>query len=324
MGRNWLLQVHRVRIWHGLYTESLVFPDKTAAYGKNCNSRAAKCPALPSLSFCVPRHFMPAGMPRSKVVRINVCKWRPSPSGTCPLPHWRCSLHRPGRGSLAVVDLGGRVSFWVSDLFLIGSYKLGDLSQVYPIARASAPVMATIFGALVLGDRLAPFELIGIAIIATGLLSTVGLRIQNVPHKAALTALITGMFIASYSMSDGYGGRLGNSPIAFYGWLSLINGVLMAIYLRSTSPDSVPLLWTKSRLTLIGGGFASFCAYSLVMWAFTQAPIPVVMAIRESSILIAFGIGVVFWAKTDPRQIDRHYGHNYWHHHLAVRRIIGH
>lgn len=188
----------------------------------------------------------------------------------------------------------GAVFHFGYQIFLIESYKLGDLSQVYPIARASAPVMATIFGALVLGDRLAPFELIGIAIIATGLLSTVGLRIQNVPHKAALTALITGMFIASYSMSDGYGGRLGNSPIAFYGWLSLINGVLMAIYLRWTSPDSVPLLWTKSRLTLIGGGFASFCAYSLVMWAFTQAPIPVVMAIRESSILIAFGIGVVF------------------------------
>ena len=188
----------------------------------------------------------------------------------------------------------GAVFHFGYQIFLIEAYKLGDLSQVYPIARASAPVMATIFGALVLGDRLAPFELIGIAIIATGLLSTVGLRIQNVPHKAALTALITGMFIASYSMSDGYGGRLGNSPIAFYGWLSLINGVLMAIYLRSTSPVSVPLLWTKSRLTLIGGGFASFCAYSLVMWAFTQAPIPVVMAIRESSILIAFGIGVVF------------------------------
>ena len=188
----------------------------------------------------------------------------------------------------------GAVFHFGYQIFLIEAYKLGDLSQVYPIARASAPVMATIFGALVLGDRLAPFELIGIAIIATGLLSTVGLRIQNVPHKAALTALITGMSIASYSMSDGYGGRLGNSPIAFYGWLSLINGVLMAIYLRSTSPDSVPLLWTKSRLTLIGGGFASFCAYSLVMWAFTQAPIPVVMAIRESSILIAFGIGVVF------------------------------
>lgn len=188
----------------------------------------------------------------------------------------------------------GAVFHFGYQIFLIESYKLGDLSQVYPIARASAPVMATLFGALVVGDRLSPNELVGIAIIAAGLLSTVGLRIQHVPRKAALAALITGVFIASYSMSDGYGGRLGNSPIAFYGWLSLINGVLMAVYLWRASPHSIPLLWTQSRLTFIGGGFASFCAYSLVMWAFARAPIPVVMAIRESSILIAFAIGVVF------------------------------
>jgi drug/metabolite transporter (DMT)-like permease len=197
----------------------------------------------------------------------------------------------------------GAVFHFGYQVFLIQSYKLGDLSQVYPIARASAPMMATVFGLSFLGVDLTQTELLGIAVIAIGLVSTVGLRIQNVPRKAALSALITGVFITAYSLSDGYGGRVGNSPIAFYGWLSLLNGVFMAIYLARSAPASVPLVWTRARVTFIGGGFASFAAYSLVMYAFSVAPIPVVMAIRESSIIIAFLIGIVVlgekltWAK---------------------------
>tara|TARA_B100000287_G_C20601140_1_gene768135 strand:- start:340 stop:1176 length:837 start_codon:yes stop_codon:yes gene_type:complete len=179
-------------------------------------------------------------------------------------------------------------------IFLVESYKKGDLSQVYPIARASAPLMVTIITFLFLGEKFGLPELLAIFLIIAGLLSTVGVRIQHVPKNAAISALITGCFIASYSLVDGYGGRIGESPVAYYCWLSIINGIGMIIYCRFVSPGTASKIIGSAKWIFLGGGFASFLAYSLVMWAFFNAPIAIVMAIRETSIIFAFIIGIIF------------------------------
>ncbi len=179
-------------------------------------------------------------------------------------------------------------------IYLVESYKKGELSQVYPIARASAPLIATIISFFFLSVELGLIELIAIALIIVGLISTTGVRVQHVPKSAAVSAIITGCFIASYSLVDGYGGRLGGSPVAYYCWLSLINGPIMWIYYARFSLSSFSNLFGSAKWVFFGGGLASFAAYCLVMWAFSKAPIPVVMAIRETSIIFAFLIGIIF------------------------------
>jgi drug/metabolite transporter (DMT)-like permease len=181
-------------------------------------------------------------------------------------------------------------------LFLLQSYRAGDLTQVYPIARGSAPLMVALFSVAVLGVHLEMIEIIAIAVIGVGILSLALVRRQDGQRNghAARLALVTGCFIASYSLVDGLGARLAGTSLGFYSWLSIGNGIIMGLYLSLTSPAVLRDIATKGRLVFVVGGGASFVAYALVTWAFTQAPIALVTALREISIIFALLIGVVF------------------------------
>ena len=188
----------------------------------------------------------------------------------------------------------GSVFHFGYQYYLVESYKKGDLSQVYPIARASAPLIVTLISLLILDVNLGVSELIGIALIASGLVATSGLHNKKVPSVAVKNALITGCFIAAYSITDGYGGRIGGSPVAFYGWLAIINGFVWLAYILMVSPASIPKMFGSAKWVFLGGGFASFLAYSSIMYAFSQAPIAIVMALRETSIIFALLLGIFF------------------------------
>ena len=188
----------------------------------------------------------------------------------------------------------GAIFHFGYQVYLVEAYKKGDLSQVYPIARASAPLIATAVSFIFLGVSFGLVEILAISLIIMGLISTTGTRVQRVPKAGAISAIITGCFIAAYSLVDGYGGRLGGSPVAYYCWLSLINGPIMWLYCYRVSPSSLVNLFGSAKWVFLGGGLSSFSAYCLVMWAFSKAPIAVVMAIRETSIIFAFIIGIIF------------------------------
>lgn len=181
-------------------------------------------------------------------------------------------------------------------LFLMQSYRKGDLTQVYPIARGSAPLIVALFSVAVLGVRLEPMEFLSIAIIGAGIISLSAVRRADGQRNAdaALLALVTGMFIASYSLVDGLGARLAGTSLGFYSWLAIGNGAAMLVFLGTTSPGTLTLIPTKGKAVFVIGGSASFAAYALVTWAFTQAPIALVTALRETSIVFALLIGVFF------------------------------
>lgn len=180
-------------------------------------------------------------------------------------------------------------------LFLMAAYRIGDLTQVYPIARGTAPMLVAGISIVFLGVELAPLEIAAVLTIAAGILSLSFVRqrdgLRN--SKASLLAFATGCFIASYSLVDGLGARLAGTPFGFYAWVSIGNGVLFAAYIAVMKPGLLGSLH-KARQTFIIGGSASFIAYALVIWAFTQAPIALVTALRETSIVFALIIGVFF------------------------------
>ncbi|MDA8020400.1 MAG: DMT family transporter [Thermoanaerobaculia bacterium] len=179
-------------------------------------------------------------------------------------------------------------------LFLLRSYESGDLTQVYPLARGSAPLIVALFSVLVLGVELSPMELIAIATIGTGIVSLAFVRRQDGQRntRAAMLALVTGSFIASYSLVDGLGARLAGTALGYFGWLAIGNGIVMLIYLAATTPDVLGRVVREGRGVVLIGGGGSFFAYALVTWAFTQAPIALVTALRETSIVFALLIGV--------------------------------
>ncbi len=181
-------------------------------------------------------------------------------------------------------------------LFLLQSYRIGDLTQVYPIARGSAPLIVTVVSIVFIGIALTSLQLAAIALIGLGILSLGLVRradgAQN--RKAAILALGTGCFIASYSLVDGFGARLSGTSLGYYSYLSIGNALCMSVYLYATGPSVFKDMLTKGRAAFVIGGNASFLAYAMVTWAFTQAPIALVTALREFSIVFALLIGVVF------------------------------
>lgn len=180
--------------------------------------------------------------------------------------------------------------------FLLQSYKVGDLTQVYPIARGTAPLLVAFFSVFVLSVDLSTMELIAIVIIGVGILSLTLVKRGDGKRnpQAVVFALVTSCFIASYSMVDGLGARAAGTALGFYSWLSMANGVIMIIYVLSVQPTVLRQLATSHRQLFFIAGGASFVAYAIVTWAFTQAPIALVTALRETSIVFALLIGVFF------------------------------
>lgn len=200
----------------------------------------------------------------------------------------------PDLASLPYMSLGMLLHIGYQ-VFLVAAYRIGDLTQVYPIARGASPVIVTAVSVLLLGVAFSAQELIAVAMIAGGIASmslargTAGL----VQGKAALLALVTGAFIASYSMSDGLGARLAGTALGYYAWVSILNTIGFAALGGLLRPGLVTAGLRQVKSLVIGGG-ASFVAYALVVHAFTLAPIALVTALRETSIVFALGIGVLF------------------------------
>ena len=192
--------------------------------------------------------------------------------------------------------VGGAALHLGYQVFLMQSYKLGDLTQVYPIARGIAPLLITLVSVTVLGVQLGTLQMLGTGVIACGLLSlSLVRRTEGRKNPGAVCfAMGTGCFIAAYSLVDGIGARLAGTAVGFFGWLAVVNGVGIVIYLAIAAPEALRKIPRVGRSVFLIGGAASYAAYALVVWAFTQAPIAMVSALRETSIVFALLIGVLF------------------------------
>ena len=152
-------------------------------------------------------------------------------------------------------------------LSLVASYKTGDLTVVYPIARGSAPLIVTIISISFLGIAFTSSQLIGVALIVLGLFTLALVKNSNgtrSPISIAM-ALCTGMFIASYSLVDGMGARIASSALGFWSLSAIGNAIAFSFFISLSHPKSFKLIKTDRNVMLIGlgGGTASFIAYGL-------------------------------------------------------------
>jgi drug/metabolite transporter (DMT)-like permease len=181
-------------------------------------------------------------------------------------------------------------------LFLVRAYRIGDLGQVYPLARGTAPLLTALGSAVLIGEVVSPTAGIAIAVLCLGIL-LMSLRgagsAAKLGRTTVLYALGTSGFIALYTLVDGVGGRSAPSASSYAAWLFLLDGLAMglvcvAVRGRAAVADMVPA-WR----TGLGTGALSLGAYWIVIWAMTQAPIAAVAALRESSILFALVLSTV-------------------------------
>ena len=199
----------------------------------------------------------------------------------------------PELNSLTYV-IAGAVLHTGYQLFLLYSYRIGDLSQVYPLARGVAPLFVAGISVMLLGVNLSQFELVAIVTIGTGIMSLTLVRrsdgLRN--SRATSLAIITGGFIAAYSIVDGLGAREAGTALGFYSCLSILNAMIFTAFMRFIRPGLIKKVVSQNWRLAFSGGCASFTAYALVIWAFTLAPIALVTALRETSIIFALLLGV--------------------------------
>jgi len=182
-------------------------------------------------------------------------------------------------------------------LFLIRAYKAGDLGQVYAIARGAAPLLISVVMFLVFGETLRPVAAAGILCLAGGiwLMGALGGRGRiQMERQAVLYALGTSIFIASYTITDGLGARHNGSAHSYAAWMFFLDGcVMLTLLLSLRGRQAVTMLESHWIQGLVGGAMMAG-AYWIVIWAMTQTQIGIVSALRESSVLFAAVISVVF------------------------------
>ena len=179
---------------------------------------------------------------------------------------------------------------------LLSAYRLEDLTKVYPIARGTAPIFIVILSLLLFDLNISKFELAGIVVISFGIIT---LSFQNVKtfksYSAVRYALSTGLFISGYSISDGFGARASASPLNYTAWLFILNAVTFPILLAIMNrPVIVKKVFSEGKKIFLIGGTLSYSVYATITWAFTQAPVPLVAALRETSIIFGLLIGTFF------------------------------
>jgi drug/metabolite transporter (DMT)-like permease len=180
---------------------------------------------------------------------------------------------------------------------LIESYRAGDLGQVYPIARGSAPLMTATATTVLIGERLGILGWFGIILLVAGvlLLSLRGGRdLARLDRKAVGFALFTAVTICAYSVVDGVGARLAGSANAYTVALFVGIAPVMVIYALARRGAAATLGIGRHWGLGLAGGTLQLGSYGIAIWAMTVAPIAIVAALRETSVLFGAAIAVIF------------------------------
>jgi drug/metabolite transporter (DMT)-like permease len=179
---------------------------------------------------------------------------------------------------------------------LIESYRTGDLGQVYPIARGSAPLMTASVTSIFIGEKLSALGWTGIVVLVGGVLllsARGGRHLAEIDRRAIGFALFTALTICAYSVVDGIGARLSASPNAYSVWLFIGIAIVMVPYaLYRDGRDVIPAM-QRFWLRGFAGGALQVLSYGIAIWAMTAAPIAIVATLRETSVLFGAVIAVV-------------------------------
>jgi drug/metabolite transporter (DMT)-like permease len=192
----------------------------------------------------------------------------------------------PFMATSAVIHFGYYVS-------LAGAYKHGDLGYAYPLMRGIAPLLVTVSGLAFLGELPTPAMATGIVLICGGIVSIALLRAERASRPALAWALGNAVIIAGYTVVDGAGVRQSGNALSYVMWLLFVESIpfvgAVIWWRRERVAGYARRNWKRGLI----GGCCSAGSYGIVLWAMTKAPVGVIAALRETSVLFAAVIGSV-------------------------------
>jgi drug/metabolite transporter (DMT)-like permease len=179
---------------------------------------------------------------------------------------------------------------------LIGAYRAGDMGLVYPLARGAAPIMTAMISTTWLAEPLGFVGWGGLVTLVAGVM-LLSLRgggdLVRLDRRAIGYALFTAVTICAYSIVDGVGARTAGNASAYAVTLFAGIGIVMAAYAMVLRGPQVFVAMVPFWRRGVGGGAMQMVSYWIAIWAMTVAPIALVAALRETSVLFGALIAVV-------------------------------
>lgn len=171
------------------------------------------------------------------------------------------------------------------------TYQVSDMSQTYPLMRGTAPLLVALISVLLLGDRLSVMAWIGIMVICLSILG-MAFNGRHQARRGIWLALLNSCFIAGYTLVDGTGVRIAGSALGYTLWTFFMNGFCLLLWAMLARRREISRYLVANWKKGLPGGIGTMGSYGLALWAMTQAPLAVVAALRETSIL--FGAVIAF------------------------------
>ena len=176
------------------------------------------------------------------------------------------------------------------------TYRDAELSFAYPIMRGTAPAFSAILAALLLHESPAQLGWMGVFLISCGvvILSLDSWRVGSLKRSSLFLVLLNAGVIVMYTLVDGVGVRLSGNAVSYIGWTFFlpIMFIFLVLLIRWRGPVATYARHHVPR-GLIGGA-CILGSYGIALWAMTRAPIALVAALRETSVLFAMLIATLF------------------------------
>ncbi|OJA44981.1 DMT family transporter [Burkholderia ubonensis] len=175
---------------------------------------------------------------------------------------------------------------------LARAYRSGEFGQIYPIARGLSPLLVSVLAFAALHERPTPFGFAGIVLVSFGIMSLALRRGFRFSGESVPYALLTGVFIAAYSICDGIGARVAGSALGYVAWVYLLWSVpqILLVCVVRGGPRGVFGSRDAVRQGVVAGTI-SLVAYGIVVLAYRHLPVATVSALRETSSIFAVAIG---------------------------------
>lgn len=181
--------------------------------------------------------------------------------------------------------------FQVCYLFMVAAaYSNGDMSLAYPLMRGTPPLLVAMAAGPMIGEVLGAGQWLAIGFISCGVLTmALGSRRKTAAgqntSRTVIIALVNALFIAGYTLVDGIGVRVSGNAISYTLWAFLFNAIPVVGWgIWKYRGELVGHIRQRGHLAMIGGA-GTLGSYGLALWAMTMAPVAMVAALRETSIL---------------------------------------
>lgn len=217
------------------------------------------------------------------VISLPIIAWLPAP----PPAAW------PYIAASSIIHVGY--------FALVGiAYRTADLGVAYPLTRGTAPPLTALFAFLIVGEALGINQWLAIVVIAAGILTLSGDAILRggLSGATALAAFANAGVIVVYTLVDGLGARVAENALVYVAWMLIGTAILLLVQMSFLRGRAFVVQLRTGWFFALGAGGLSLASYAIALWAMTLAPIGLVAALRETSVLFAAILGTIFFGES--------------------------